>query len=90
MTCIIIKVISLDLPGHGETTTSEEDDLSIEGQADAVYDFVTHAGLTFFEQTTGETVNCEYVHILTLVMAINFERKVDRKIVCSLLLIPTI
>jgi len=40
-----MEVISLDLPGHGETTTSDDDDLSVEGQADAVYDFVTHAGI---------------------------------------------
>jgi len=40
-----MEVISLDLPGHGETTTSDDDDLSVEGQADAVHDFVTNAGL---------------------------------------------
>jgi len=40
-----LEVISLDLPGHGETTTNDDDDLSIEGQVDAVYDFVTHAGI---------------------------------------------
>jgi len=40
-----MEVISLDLPGHGETTTTDDDDLSIEGQADAVYDFVTRSGI---------------------------------------------
>jgi len=40
-----MEVISLDLPGHGETTTSDDDDLSVEGQADAVHDFVSHAGI---------------------------------------------
>lgn len=40
-----MEVIALDLPGHGETSTNDDDNLSVEGQADIVRDFVTHAGI---------------------------------------------
>jgi len=40
-----VEVICLDLPGHGETSVNESDDLLVSGQADIVHDFVSLLGL---------------------------------------------